>query len=71
MKKRSILILAVLGAIVVIALAWMVLKIPLVNSTTLKRGALVTTLQFTGRMATLTRVEVGSTLTGRVTRVLV
>ncbi len=71
MKKRSILILAVLGAIVLIALAWMLLKIPLVNSTTLKRGALVTTLQFTGRMATLTRVEVGSTLTGRVTRVLV
>jgi HlyD family secretion protein len=71
MKKRTLLILSVLGAIVLIVLAWLLLQIPLVNSTTLKKGALVTTLQFTGRVATLSRVEVGSTLTGRVTRVVV
>jgi HlyD family secretion protein len=71
MKKRTLLILSVLGAIVLIVVAWLLLQIPLVNSTTLKKGALVTTLQFTGRVATLSRVEVGSTLTGRVTRVVV
>jgi HlyD family secretion protein len=69
MKKRTIFILALIGAILISVVAWLLLRIPLVNSITLNRESLVTTLQFTGRMTSLSRVEVGSTLAGRAGRI--
>lgn len=51
--------------------AWLALRSPQVDAVALKQAPLVRTLQFSARVATLSRVEVGSTLTGRVSQVLV
>jgi len=61
---------AVLGLAVaaLLALAWRATAAP---AYTVQPAALVRTLQFSARVAALTRVEVGSTLTGRVERVAV
>lgn len=53
------------------AAAWLALRSPQVDAVALKQAPLVRTLQFSARVATLSRVEVGSTLTGRVSQVLV
>jgi HlyD family secretion protein len=51
--------------------AWLFLRGPLVDTLTVQAAPLVRTLQFSARVATLSRVEVGSTITGRVAQVLV
>lgn len=51
--------------------AWWTTRAPLVPATRASMGPLVRTLQFSARVATASRVELGSTLTGRVLAVLV
>ena len=71
MRRRSILGLVALGVLVAAALAWWATRAPSVPAVSLRADALVRTLQFSGRVATLSRVDVGSTLTGRVLQVAV
>ena len=71
MSRRSILTWAVLAALLAAALAWWALRAPTVPALILHVAPLVRTLQFSGRVATLSRVDVGSTLTGRVLQVAV
>jgi HlyD family secretion protein len=47
------------------------LRSPQVDAVQLRQAPLVRTLQFSARVATLSRVDVGSTITGRVAQVLV
>jgi HlyD family secretion protein len=62
-----VFVAALAGAVV----AWFALRSPLVDALELRAAPLVRTLQFSARVATLSRVDVGSTLTGRVAQVLV
>ncbi|WP_255249969.1 efflux RND transporter periplasmic adaptor subunit [Polaromonas sp. AET17H-212] len=61
------------AAIVVVAagVAWFVQKSPRVDVLELRYAPLLRTLQFSARVATLSRVDVGSTVTGRVAQVRV
>lgn len=59
----------VLGGVVVAGVLW--LRGPQVEVIELHRAPLVRTLQFSARVATLSRVDVGSTVTGRVGEVRV
>ncbi len=52
-------------------LAWWIKRAPLVQAVRVQMAPLVRTLQFSGRVATSSRVDVGSTLTGRVVKVTV
>lgn len=61
---------AVLAVAGVAAAVW-TLRGPQVDAVTLRFAPLVRTLQFSARVATLSRVDVGSTLTGRVVQVRV
>lgn len=68
-RPRWFVLAAILGlAAAALALAWRATAAP---AYTVQPAALVRTLQFSARVAALTRVEVGSTLTGRVERVAV
>ena len=51
--------------------AWLRTRAPMVDAVQLRQAPLVRTLQFSARVATLSRVDVGSTITGRVAQVLV
>ena len=53
------------------ALTWWLRHAPLVPALKLASGPLVRTLQFSARVVTLSRVDVGSTVTGRVVQVAV
>lgn len=69
--KTRWIVLALLGALALsAALAWS-MRTPQADVLLLQPGALVRTLQFSARVATLSRVEVGSTVTGRVAAVRV
>ena len=70
MARRSILALAAVGALVVGLFAWWTSRAPAVPAVSLHMAPLVRTLQFSARVATQSRVDVGSTLTGRVLLVL-
>lgn len=62
----------VLALVLVLALLWvtaLALRAPRAEALIVQPAPLVRTLQFSGRVATLSRVEVGSTLTGRVAEV--
>lgn len=61
----GVLILALLGV------GFLALRAPQVDALVVRQAPLVRTLQFSARVATLSRVDIGSTLTGRVARVLV
>jgi len=64
----------VLAFVLVLALVWMTaaaLRAPRAEALLMQPAPLLRTLQFSARVATLSRVEVGSTVTGRVARVLV
>ncbi len=63
--------LAVLTLIAAGVIAWWLSRAPVVQAMSLRMQPLVRTLQFSGRVATLFRVDVGSTLTGRVLQVAV
>jgi len=57
--------------LLVAALLWLGLRPSLVDSVTVQATRLVRSVQFSARVATLARVEVGSTVTARVAQVLV
>jgi len=69
-KTRWILV-AVLLMLVVGGLAALALRVPTAEALRVVPAPLVRTLQFSARVATLSRVDVGSTLTGRVAQVRV
>ena len=71
MKRRSILALAFFAALVAGLLAWWFTRVLTVPAVLVRSAPLVRTLQFSARVATLSRVDVGSTLTGRVVQVAV
>ena len=68
-RRRTIIVLVALGALAAGLLAWWVWPAPAVAAVTLQVVPLVRTLQFSARVATASRVDVGSTLTGRVLQV--
>ncbi len=53
------------------SLAWLAWRAPLVDAVTVRAAPLLRSVQFSARVAALTRVDVGSTLTARVAQVLV
>ena len=60
-----------LTALVAVALIWWLTRAPTVAASRLVYAPLVRTLQFSARVATASRVDVGSTVTGRVVHVAV
>lgn len=69
--KTRWIVIAVLLVLVLAGLAAFALRAPRAEALLMQPGPLVRTLQFSARVATLSRVDVGSTLTGRVAQVLV
>ncbi|MDI1338736.1 efflux RND transporter periplasmic adaptor subunit [Polaromonas sp.] len=70
--KRGWIWMGVVTIVVVAAgAAWFVQKSPRVDVLELRYAPLLRTLQFSARVATLSRVDVGSTVTGRVAQVRV
>ena len=69
--RRSLFTFAALAAIVAVSVGWWVTRAPVVPALSLHMAPLVRTLQFSARVATLSRIDVGSTLTGRVLQVAV
>jgi HlyD family secretion protein len=62
---------ALIAALLVLWLVWASLRAPRVDGFVVSSGPLVRSIQFSARLSTLSRVEVGSTLTGRVETVSV
>ena len=71
MKKPWVWLAAIVVVIAAAALAWLGLRGPLVTAVEARYAPLVRSLQFSARVATLSRVDVGSTITARVVKVLV
>ncbi len=71
MVRRSVLVVAAVGVVVAAGVAAWWLRAPSVAAVALQTAPLVRTLQFSARVATASRVDVGSTLTGRVLQVAV
>jgi HlyD family secretion protein len=71
MKRRWIWIAGTLVVVAAAALAWFGLRGPQVAAIEIQYAPLVRSLQFSARVATLSRVDVGSTITARVAKVLV
>jgi HlyD family secretion protein len=71
MSRRSIVTLVVLVALVAGVLGWWTTRSVAVSGVTVRTASLVRTLQFSARVVTSSRVDIGSTLTGRVLRVAV
>ncbi|MDO9089203.1 MAG: efflux RND transporter periplasmic adaptor subunit [Burkholderiaceae bacterium] len=67
--RRWLLIAFAVAAVIAAAALWLSLSRPLVEVIEVRRAPLVRTVQFSARVATLSRVDVGSTLTGRVAKV--
>ena len=67
--KTRWIVIAVLLVLALASLAALTLRAPRVDALVLQAGPLVRTLQFSARVATLSRVDVGSTITGRVAQV--
>lgn len=71
-QRRNRLAIVLWGVVVVAGYAaWFLLRGPAVEVVTVQAAPLVRTLQFSARVATLSRVDVGSTVTGRVSKVVV
>ncbi len=68
-RRRLWIAAAVLLAAALVA-GGLALRSPKVDAVQLQQAPLVRTLQFSARVATLSRVDVGSTITGRVAQVL-
>lgn len=71
MKRRSLAALLVAAAALAGGIAWTAMRPPLVPAVEVRPVALQRTLVFSARMASASRVELGSTLTGRVESVAV
>ena len=70
-KRRWIWVGAVAVLLVAAGAAWWVQRSPRVDALELRFAPLLRTLQFSARVATLSRVDIGSTVTGRVAQVRV
>ncbi|MBC7704149.1 MAG: efflux RND transporter periplasmic adaptor subunit [Rhodoferax sp.] len=68
---RRIWALALVAVAVVASVVWWLERVPMIEAVQVRLGPLVRTLQFAGRVATLSRVDIGSTVTARVSEVLV
>jgi HlyD family secretion protein len=67
MSRRSVLVLGVIAVALLASLVtWWMTRAPIVPAISAHMAPLVRTLQFSARVATASRVELGSTLTGRV-----
>ena len=71
MSRRPIFLLTTLAILIAAAVAWWTTRAPLVPAVRAEMAPLVRTLQVSGRVATASRVDVGSTLTGRVVQITV
>jgi HlyD family secretion protein len=71
MSRRSNVILAVLVVLVAGVLGWWTTRSVGVSGVSVHATSLVRTLQFSARVATSSRVDIGSTFTGRVSQVAV
>lgn len=71
MSRRLKIVLIALAVVMATTFFWWMTRAPVVFAVTLGEAPLVRTLQFSARVATLSRVDVGSTLTGRVQEVRV
>ena len=72
MPRRLVITLAVLAFVAFAGFAaWWMTRAPLVPAVSARMAPLLRSLQFSARVATASRVEVGSTLTGRVRQVAV
>ena len=69
--KRRWIVMGVLLVLAGVAITLLALRTPRVDALQMQPGPLVRTLQFSARVATLSRVDIGSTLTGRVAQVRV
>ena len=65
-RRTTIIALVIVGLIVAIGAGWWLTRTPSVPAFSLRLAPLVRTLQFSARVATSSRVDIGSTLTGRV-----
>jgi HlyD family secretion protein len=70
-SKLWLILLIVLAVVIIGCLVWWFTRAPAVAAVKVQWSPLVRTLQFSARVATDSRVEVGSAITGRVTQVLV
>ena len=71
MSRRSITIFSVIVAIVILVLGWWMTRSVVASGVSLRPAPVVRTLQFSARVIAASRVDVGSTLTGRVRQVAV
>lgn len=71
MPRRSLLALAVFAVLLAVVLGGWFTRAPSVPAVRVQLAPLLRTLQFSARVATFSRVDVGSTLTGRVLEVAV
>ena len=71
MPRRSLLVAAALAIITASVIAWWLSRPPVVPAVRMQPVPLLRSLQFSARVATDSRVDVGSTLTGRVLEVVV
>ncbi len=71
MKRRWVWVAGIVVVIAAALLAWLSLRGPEVAAIEMHYAPLVRSLQFSARVATLSRVDVGSTITARVVKVLV
>ena len=70
-RRRWLWLVAAVSLVAAAVIAWLALRGPRVDAVPLSYAPLIRTLQFSARVATLSRVDVGSTVTGRVAQVLV
>ena len=71
MSRRTVWVVASLALLLAGLAAWWALRAPSVAAWVVQSAPLVRTLQFSARVATASRVDVGATVTGRVAQVLV
>jgi len=71
MSRRTVWIVGVLALLLAGLAAWWALRAPATAAWVVQAAPLVRTLQFSARVATASRVDVGATVTGRVAQVLV
>ncbi|MGE4050557.1 MAG: biotin/lipoyl-binding protein, partial [Piscinibacter sp.] len=71
MNRRTLVILVAAAAALAASVAWLSTRPPTVPAIVVQERPLVRTLVFSARVASASRVELGSTLTGRVEQVAV
>lgn len=70
-RRTTVIALAVSALMIAGGVAWWLTRVPTTPAVSVRFAPLVRTLQFSARVATSSRVDVGSTITGRVVHVTV